>query len=164
MMYFPYGIDLSSCSIILQSSWRDLTALWEEGSWHCHTLFSSFIALGHCWPANTEGLKEGGQALGKPPLVASLERWSWLVLEQMLAAASTLKGFMFPIFLSLCCLGACRTLRCNLQMPVWLKEPGTGCQPCCRVLRYLCVLIRQRLQYLSPMLWWENAKTETRVR
>lgn len=158
MMYFPYGIDLSSCSVILQSSWRDLTALWEEGSWHCHTLFSSFIALGHCWPANTEGLNEGGQALG------ILERWSWLVLEQMLAAASTLKGFMFPIFLSLCCLGACRTLQCNLQVPVCLKEPGTGCQPCCRVLRYLCVLIRQRLQYLSPMLWWENAKTETRVR
>lgn len=50
----------------------------------------------------------------------------------MLAAASTSKGLIFPIFLTLCRLGACRTLHCNLGVPAGPRASGTEglCYPC----------------------------------
>lgn len=48
------------------------------------------------------------------------------MFEQMLAAASTSKGLIFPIFLTLWYPGACRTLHCTLGVPAGLRALAQG--------------------------------------
>lgn len=76
-MYFPRGIDLSPCSVILQPSQRDFYKLYGKRALDVATRFPVVSELRppltrRCWAA-----ERASRALGELLQLALVEHWSW---------------------------------------------------------------------------------------